>query len=252
MIAAPRLAQADVHGPEGDADATSADPPPVTDADATVHKSTTISGLSLEGGLFVGYLANPPGLTNFTTPDGFAYRGLDHHTLRANSGAGLIGAELQLGYVTSWPFQFPLLGARIAYPISTGLDRTIGDPGGPVDIHLVNESWGELLLPGVGFHFGNTHWLLMAHAQPALEFYSLTGTLTQQAITVDIGAAGASFGIDADISACAGFSTFGGSKDSGGWVCAYASPLLWRTSSDQQAAFNGMLFGVRVFAVSMP
>ena len=109
-------------------------------------------------------------------------------------------------------------------------------------------------MPGGAYHMEQFigDLVALAHAQPALEFYSLTGTLTQQAITVDIGAAGASFGIDADISACAGFSTFGGSKDSGGWVCAYASPLLWRTSSDQQAAFNGMLFGVRVFAVSMP
>ncbi|MEO8800017.1 MAG: hypothetical protein ABI551_19130, partial [Polyangiaceae bacterium] len=74
---------------------------------------------------------------------------------------------------------------------------------------------------------------------------------TQGPITVDIGAAGASFGLDADLSACAGFGAFGGSKDAGGWVCAYASPLLWRTSSDQSAAFNGVLFGVRVFAVNM-
>ncbi|MEO8798679.1 MAG: hypothetical protein ABI551_12400, partial [Polyangiaceae bacterium] len=136
-ITAGRLAHADVHGPDSDSGPSSepsadpsAEPPPVTAADGVPREEAKLAGLSFEGGLFLGYLTNPPGLTNFTTPDGFAYHGLDHHTLRANSGAGLIGAELQVGYVTSTPFQFPLLGIRVAYPISTGLDRSISDDNG--------------------------------------------------------------------------------------------------------------------------
>jgi hypothetical protein len=205
----------------------------------------TGSGFVYSFGLFGGYLDNPPGLTQFRTPHGFSYRGLEGQTLRSDSGAALIGMEVDGYYYTGTPLHFPLLGARVAYPMNTGLDRTLDDAGTPVRLHLENDGWYELLLPGVGFHVTTEPVLITAQLQPAIEVYSMKGTLTEGLVTADVGAKGVSFGVDAEVDVCPNVWWLSPNR---AWLCFYDAPILWRSKSDESVPYNGMLFGVRIIA----
>lgn len=225
------------------ADDDEAPPPPVK----TLHPVGWGIQISLSG----GYLAQPPGITNFRTPSNFSYRGLEGTTVLPDSGAALIAIEAGLSYQLPTLLSIPLVGLRGALPIGGWTDRTFPSTPEPTQLHLISDSFIEALGPGLGLHAEVGNVLLTASAQPLLEIYHARGTLTQGMLTTDIGGYGYSLGVDGDASVCLQGSFISESfRGDSAWGCLYAAPFLLRAGGGEPTFWNGMLVGVRLFATS--
>lgn len=198
-----------------------------------------------------GFLAQPPGITDFRTPSNFSYRGLDGTTVLPDSGAALISIEAGLSYQLPTLLSVPLIGLRGALPIGGWTDRTFPSTPEPTQLHLISDSFIEVSAPGIGLHVEAGNALLMASVQPVLEVYHARGTLTQGMLTTDIGGYGYSLGVDGDASLClqGGFIADSLRGDTA-WGCLYASPFLVRAGGGEPTVWNGMLVGVRLFATT--
>ena len=222
------------------------------DDDGPPRKTLHPEGWGLQIGLSAGYLAQPPGITDFRTPSQFTYRGLDGTTVQPDSGAALLSMEAGLSYHLRTLVSFPLVSLRGAIAIGPTFERTFPSTPEETRLRMFSDSVIELSGPGLGLHVEAGNALLTASAQPVLEVYHARGTLTQGMLTTDLGGYGYSIGLDGDAAVCAqiGFLKESWSGDTG-WGCLYASPFLVRAGGGEPAFWNGMLVGVRLFATSI-
>jgi hypothetical protein len=209
------------------------------------------NGFGISLGLFGGYVSQPPGITNFRTPSGFAYTGLDGAVVQPDGGVGLLGADFLLSYQFKTILWIPVLGARFGFPVGYGFAREIASTPTPSTLRIGSKLWGEFLLPGLGLHFETRTWLVSGALQPVVEFYEVSGTLTQGVLTTELRGSGGSFGADGEVKVCLqGGVLLESLTTDAGWFCLFGAPMLFRTNDSRDPIWNGTLIGISAFGTT--
>jgi len=193
------------------------------------------------GGLFGGFVREPPVVDDFSTRAALTFPALDSQRFQFAHGFGLIGVDLRAAISVSPLVYIPLLGGRIGAPIGPGLRRNITTPDGTmVHVELQNAAWGELLLPGIGLRTISDDIRFGGSVQLALVAHAIRGALTHGPNTSEFTGTGSSFAVYGDVFVCP-------AKRRSTWICAYAAPALYTGGLDGPSAFgSGFLLGLRV------
>jgi hypothetical protein len=188
-----------------------------------------------------------------STPSVYGLKGsvpstLQSMSFRESRGMQLAGVGGAFGFRGDY-VMLTVLGVHAEFPLNAkNVDQDLVDTQGN-HARLRLTDLGNIQIEGAGLGIGHLFrgpdlWM-SASIIPRVIVYRFDGTLETSFTRTNVSADNVALGLNADFEVCSGVH----GNETGTYLCAFAEPMLWRTVSNQDQAFNGMLIGARVLSL---